>query len=128
MTRFRHISRLEAQSKNIVAARVADNLLKLSAIVYCQRVGTPNSYQAIKSAGIPAISVNKNLVSKRKHRDKVHGFKYSVIHQSPLQELKSLNIVLKNGGDLKSLRPNTRTKKTRVSQKQSETTSKGPIS
>ena len=89
----------------------------VSAIVYCQRVGTPDANHDIKKARIPVISVKKILVSKRKQKDKVFGFKYSAIHQNSLLEPKSLNIVLKNAADLKNIKRKTRTKNTRVSQK-----------
>ena len=92
----------------------------VSAIVYCQRVGIPDAYHDIKKARIPVICVKKNLVSKRKQKDKVFGFKYSAIHQNSLLEPKSLKIVLKNAADIKNIKRNTRTKNKRVSQKKEE--------
>ena len=90
---------------------------KVSAIVYCQRLGTPDVYLELKTSGIPVISVRKNLLSKRKQSNIILNIKYSALHQESNLELKSLIIVLKHADNLKLLTANTRTKKTRLSQK-----------
>ena len=54
---------------------------RISAIIYCQRLGTPDAYRQLKTSGIPIINLKKNLVSKRQQRDSDRLIKLSFLHQ-----------------------------------------------
>ena len=52
-------------------------------IVYCQRKVTDNISQQLKRTGIPTLIVVKDLLSKRKSKDKKLVRRYQVLHQHP---------------------------------------------
>ena len=98
--------------------KILDNYRnRISAIIYCQRLGTPDAYKQLKTSGIPIISVKKNLVSKRQQRDSNLLIKLSLLHQPYHLELKSLSIIFKYSDKLQALTKNNHSKKNRPSQK-----------
>ena len=110
-------SNTPASSPETLVKLLKEHKERIQAIVYCRRFGTQDVYKELKKTGIPVISVRKNLISKRKQHDSILHTKYSAIHQEHRLELKSLNIVLNHAENLEALTKNTRSKKTRPSQK-----------
>ena len=64
-----------------------DNNFK--ALVYCQRTGTSDIFEELLSTGILVLLVTKHLISKRKRKTQLGD--YSVLHQEPAHEIKSLD-------------------------------------
>ena len=92
--------------------KILDNYRnRISAIIYCQRLGTPDAYKQLKTSVIPIISVKKNLVSKRQQRDSDLLIKLSLLHQPYHLELKSLSIIFKYSDKLKALTKNNHSEK-----------------
>ena len=63
-------------------------LTNISAIVYCQRNGTPDIRNQLISSGILVIPIIKCLISKRKGRTELVN-EYQALHQDVQLELKS---------------------------------------
>ena len=71
-------------------------------IVYCVREGASDVYNKLKETEIPVLHIVKNLLSRRKQKDKVLK-KYSKLHLDPFLELKTLFSIVRNNGDLKRI-------------------------
>ena len=41
---------------------------RIPSIIYCQRDGTPNIYQDLKTANLPVVSITRHIISKRKEK------------------------------------------------------------
>ena len=92
---------------------ILKTLTNISAIVYCQRNGTPVIRNQLISSGILVILILKCLISKRKRRTELVN-EYQALHQDVQLELKSLRIVFENQDNLPAflskLRSNTKKK------------------
>ena len=92
---------------------ILKTLTNISAIVYCQRNGTPDIRNQLISSGILVIPITKSLISKRKRRTELVK-EYQALHQDVQLELKSLRIVFEHQDDLPAvlskLRSNTKKK------------------
>ena len=88
-------------------------------IVYCVREGAPDVYNKLKETEIPVLHIVKNLLSRRKQKDKKVLKKYSKLHLDPFLELKTLFSIVRNNGDLKRICK----KKNSIPQKQRKKTS-----
>ena len=77
---------------------------KIAAIVYCQRVETPNIYDLLCSTGILILSVTGDLISKRKQKDTRLFRQYFQIHQETDLELKSFSIVRSKTANLRKIK------------------------
>ena len=71
---------------------ILKTLTNISAILYCQRNGTPDIRNQLISSGILVIPITKCLISKRKRRTGLVN-EYQALHQDVQLELKSLRIV-----------------------------------
>ena len=72
-------------------------------IVYCVREGAPDVYNKLKETEMPVLHIVKNLLSRRKQKDKLVLKKYSKLHLDPFLELKTLFSSVRNSGDLKRI-------------------------
>ena len=72
-------------------------------IVYCVREGAPDVYNKLKETEIPVLHRVKNLLSRRKQKDKKVLKKYSKLHLDPFLELKTVFSIVRNNGDLKRI-------------------------
>ena len=92
---------------------ILKTLTNISAIVYCQRNGTPDIRNQLISSGILVIPTTKCLISKRKRRTELVNV-YQALHQDVQLELKSLRIVFEHQDNLpvvlSKLRSNTKKK------------------
>ena len=88
-------------------------LTNISAIVYCQRNGTPDIKKQLISSGILVIPITKCLISKRKRRTELVN-EYQALHQAVQLEIKALRIVFEHQDNLPAflykLRSNTKKK------------------
>ena len=71
------------------------SLKNLAAVVYCSRYLAPDIYEDLRRAGLVVISVTRNLISKRKQSIPWIRLQYVALHQNPVLEVKSLEIVWK---------------------------------
>ena len=92
---------------------ILKTLKNISAIVYCQRNGTPDIRNQLISSGILVIPITKCLISKRKRRTELVN-DYQALHQDVQLEPKSLRIVFEHQDNLPAvlskLRSNTKKK------------------
>ena len=72
-------------------------------IVYCVREDAPDVYNKLKETEIPVLHIVKNLLSRRKQKDKKVLKKYSKLHLDLFLELKTLFSIVRNNGDLKRI-------------------------
>ena len=77
--------------------------LKVVGIVYCVREGAPDVYNKLKETEIPVLHIVKNLLSRRRQKDKKVLKKYSKLHLDPFLELKTLFSIVRNNGNLKRI-------------------------
>ena len=61
---------------------------KISAIVYCQRIGTEEIFEKLKNSSILTISIVIHLISKRKAEDTGFRKHYLALHQPDVLEIK----------------------------------------
>lgn len=66
---------------------------KVKALVYCRRDGTPDIYSSLKGKFL-TLNVVKDIISKRKAKDKSLLKNYRSLHQKHELELKTLSIIL----------------------------------
>ena len=78
---------------------ILKTLTNISAIVYCQRNGTPDIKNQLISSGILVIPITKCLISKRMRRTELVN-EYQALHQDVQLELKSLRIVFEHQDNL----------------------------
>ena len=85
---------------------------------YCQKDGTSNIYQDLKTAILPVVSITRDIISRRKEKNHQELKKYRPLHQSTNTELKVFFMVLKHKGVGKRIigkrhpeRPNKRRRK-----------------
>ena len=90
---------------------------RIAAIVYCQRFGAPQIFEALRSTNIVVIRVTKNLISRRRQQDNLLLHQYLQLNQEGSLEIRSLQLVLKYSTNLKALSQNTRRPRKRLSQK-----------
>ena len=76
---------------------------KVVGIVYCVREGAPDVYKELKGTGIPVPHIVKDLLSRRKQKDKKLVRSYSQLHLAPHLEIKTLTIVRNHGDNLKAI-------------------------
>ena len=72
-------------------------------IVYCVREGAPDVYNKLEKTEVPVLHIVKNLLSRRKQKDKKVLKKYSKLHLDPSLELKTLFLIVQDNGDLKRI-------------------------
>ena len=83
---------------------ILKTLTIISAIVYCQKKGSPDIRNQLISSGIPVIPITKCLISKRKRRTELAN-EYQTLHQDVQLELKSLRIVFEHQDNLPAVLP-----------------------
>ena len=92
---------------------ILKTLTIISAIVCCQRNGTPDIKNQLIRSGILVIPITKCLISKRKRRTELVN-EYQALHEDVQLELKSLRIVFEHQDKmpavLSKLRSNTKKK------------------
>ena len=80
---------------------------KVVGIVYCvrrlQREGASDVYKELKGTGKPVLHIVKDLLSRRKQKDKELVRSYSQLHLAPHLEIKTLTIVRNHGNNLKAI-------------------------
>ena len=86
--------------KQLKSGWVLENVV---GIVYCQRESTENISQQLKSIGIPTLNVVKDLLTKRKSKDKKLVWRYQALHQHPFLEIKTLTRARKYACDLRRI-------------------------
>ena len=69
-------------------------LTNLCGIVYCQRTGSPNIFDDLRTLDCPIIQVTNDILSKSEQRSEVLVGKYKALHQSSDLELISLGVFL----------------------------------
>ena len=90
---------------------------KIAAIVYLRRLGTPNILAELQSTKILVIQVTKHLLTQRVLRDCRFVEDLVRVHPSYLTELKLLDIIVRNQGNLRKLIQKRRTHKRKPSKK-----------
>ena len=94
---------------------------RISAIVYCQRLGSPNILEELRKLDILVIDAGKKLLSKRRQRSGWYRKQLSLVHPDCAIELGLLTGVLQRRNNLKSIVLRNRTSgRKRPSQKRSE--------
>ena len=92
---------------------ILKTLTNISAIVYCQRNGTPDIRNQLISSGILVIPITKCLILKKKRRTELVN-ENQALHQDVQLVLKSLRIVFEHQDNLPAvlskLRSNTKKK------------------
>ena len=83
----------QPQSVNQLVASLR-SLTNLCGIVYCQRTGSPNIFEDLRTLDCPIIQVTTDILSKSEQRSEVFVEKYKALHQSSDLELRSLGVVL----------------------------------
>ena len=78
---------------------------RIFSIIYCQRNGTPNDYQDLRTANLPAVSNTRDTISKRKEKNNRNRElkKYRPLHQSTTTGMKTFFIVLRHKGVAKRI-------------------------
>ena len=76
---------------------------KVVGIVFCERAGAPNVYKELKATGIPTLNVVRDLLSRRKQKDRQLITEYRKLHQKPALEIKTLSVVKKNDSNLTAI-------------------------
>ena len=97
----------QSQSVNQLAASMR-SLKNLCGIVYCQRIGSPNIFEDLRTLDCPIIQVTTDILSKSEQRSEVFVEKYKPLHQSSDLELRSLGVVLLYYPNLKKILENKR--------------------
>ena len=82
----------QPQSVNQLVASLR-SLTNLCGIVYCQRTGSPNIFEDLRTLDCPLIQVTTDILSKSEQRSEVLVEKYKALHQSSDLELRSLSVV-----------------------------------
>ena len=85
--------------------------MRIEAIVYCPRQGTPDIYNQLQPSTLVTIHIVKDFVSKRKQKDPSLLKEHRALHQRPALELKTLTKVLAHKNNLRSLISLSRPKK-----------------
>ena len=83
----------QPQSVNQLVASLK-SLTNLFGIVYCQRTGSPNIFEDLRTLDCPIIQVTTDILSKSEQRSEVLVEKYKALHQSSDLGLRSLGVVL----------------------------------
>ena len=78
---------------------ILKTLTNISAIVYCQRNGTPDFRNQLISSGFLVIPITRCLISKMKRRTELMN-EYQVLNQDVQLELASLRFVFQHRGNL----------------------------
>ena len=66
---------------------------RLSAIIYCQRIGTPNVLQQLPSTGVLVIDLVNDLLPARQVRKQFFLEEFRQLHQKANLELRTLTII-----------------------------------
>ena len=82
----------QPQSVNQLVASLR-SLTNLCGMVYCQRIGSPNIFEDLRTLDCPIIQVTTDTLSKSEQRSEVLVEKYKALHQSSDLELRSLRVV-----------------------------------
>ena len=72
-------------------------------IVFCQRTGSPNNFEDLRTMDCPIIQVTTDNLSKSEQRSEVLVEKYKALHQSSDFELRSLGVVLQYYPNLRKI-------------------------
>ena len=83
----------QPQSVNQLVASLR-SLTNLCGIIYCQRTGSPNIFEDLRTLDCPIIQVTTDILSKSEQRSEVLVEKYKALYQSSDLELRSLGVVL----------------------------------
>ena len=76
---------------------------KVVGIVFCERVGGAKRLQGAKGNRNPHPNVVRDLLSRRKQKDRQLITEYRKLHQKPALEIKTLSIVKKNDSNLTAI-------------------------
>ena len=91
---------------------------KIEAILYCQRLRSPNLFQQLKETGIFILDVKKQLKLTKKQNNPDFAADLAEIHPQSSTDIKLISTVLENKDYLRSLVTKKRSKsKNRPSQK-----------
>ena len=93
---------------------------KFAAIIYCQRFGTPNILEELRTLNILIIDVKKKLLSKRKQKTSKITSELQKVHPWPELERNFITTILKKSTDLYSLVLQKRSKTRKKTQKKEE--------
>ena len=74
----------------------------MKALVYCRRVGTEDIYRYLK-VNFLTLNILKDIISKRKAKNKGLVGDYRALHQRHDLELKTLSVVLNNSSNLQRI-------------------------
>ena len=101
----------QPQSVNQLVASLR-SLTNLCGIVYCQRTGSPNFFEDLRTLDSPIIQVTTDILSKSEQRSEVLVEKNKALHQSSDLELRSLGVVLHYYPNLRKILKTRCTKRT----------------
>ena len=76
---------------------------RIQALVYCHRKRTSNIYQNLLDTNITVLSIETDLLSKRKQKDPRYQRDLKAVHQSFDLEIKNLELVLKYEDNLQEI-------------------------
>ena len=76
---------------------------RIQALVYCHRKRTSNIYQDLLDTNIRVLSIETDLLSKRKQKDTRYQQDLKAVHQSFDLEIKNLELVLKYEDNLQEI-------------------------
>ncbi len=96
---------------------------QVKALLYVQRDGTPDIFDALKREKLLTLHILKDLISKRKAKQRALLLKYRDLHPETGLELKSLRIVSNHCSNLKRLQKSRRPRlnlKRRLAMKQKQ--------
>ena len=83
----------QPQSVNQLVASLR-SLTNLCGIVDCQRTGSPNIFEDLRTLDCPIIQVTTDILRKSEQRSEVLVEKYKALHHASDLELRSLGVVL----------------------------------
>ena len=86
---------------------------RLSAISYCQRIGTPNVFQQLRSTGVLVIDLVNSLLPARQVRKQFFPETFRQLHQKANLELRTVTIIRRYQNQLHRFTK----KKTRLSER-----------
>ena len=75
---------------------------KIGNIVYCQRIGTKETFEKLKNSVIVTISIANHLISKGKAKDTRFRRQYLALHQPDVLKIKTFRIIRRYDENLRT--------------------------
>ena len=97
-----HINNFISLSSQKLVQTLNQYSVSVKALVYCRRVGTKDIYRYLK-VNFLTLNILKDIISKRKAKNKGLVGDYRALHQRHDLELKTLSVVLNNSSNLQRI-------------------------